>query len=212
MPKKDEENQPLKLLAQINFADVPHHLPHFPTTGILQFFIDPFDDVLGLDFEDGQSQKGFRVIFHEHIIEDKAQLIQDFSFITNKLEDFYFPVEKEMALTFTTNTEALSMNDFRTEKTYAPFYDDLLEDDDIADAFYDAYGGTGHKMGGYPFFTQTDPRAYGDYPDATILLLQVDSIGDHIMWGDVGVGNFFISEEALKRRDFSQVLYNWDCH
>jgi len=25
------------------------------------------------------------------------------------------------------------------------------------------------------------------------------------------VGNFFINREALKRRDFSRVLYNWDC-
>ena len=35
--------------------------------------------------------------------------------------------------------------------------------------------------------------------------------GDLIMWGDVGICNFFISPEALKRRDFSRVLYNWDC-
>ena len=32
-----------------------------------------------------------------------------------------------------------------------------------------------------------------------------------IMWGDVGVANFFIRLEDLKNRDFSNVLYNWDC-
>ena len=32
-----------------------------------------------------------------------------------------------------------------------------------------------------------------------------------IMWGDSGVGNFFISEEDLKNLNFENVLYNWDC-
>ena len=26
-----------------------------------------------------------------------------------------------------------------------------------------------------------------------------------------GVGNFFINREDLLRRDFSRILYNWDC-
>ncbi|MFP3813195.1 DUF1963 domain-containing protein, partial [Bacillus sp. SIMBA_005] len=81
-----------------------------------------------------------------------------------------------------------------------------------ADVLYDVLSGAGHKIGGYPFFTQDDPRAYGDYNDSTTLLLQIDSEGDHILWGDCGVGNFFITEEELKNKDFSQVVYNWDCH
>jgi uncharacterized protein YwqG len=32
-----------------------------------------------------------------------------------------------------------------------------------------------------------------------------------IMWGDVGVGNFFIDYNDLLKKDFSKVLYNWDC-
>ena len=35
--------------------------------------------------------------------------------------------------------------------------------------------------------------------------------GKDIMWGDVGVANFFIRPEDLKNKDFSKVLYNWDC-
>ena len=30
-----------------------------------------------------------------------------------------------------------------------------------------------------------------------------------VMWGNVGVGNFFINREKLKALDFSDVLYNW---
>ena len=34
---------------------------------------------------------------------------------------------------------------------------------------------------------------------------------DGILWGDAGVGNFFIDLEKLKQRDFSDVFYTWDC-
>ena len=123
----------------------------------------------------------------------------------------YFPVEKEMALTFETTYEPLSIDDFRSDDHYASILDSI-EDDALEDAFYETLTGDGHKIGGYPFFTQDDPRAYGDYQQSTVLLLQIDSVGDHIMWGDCGVGNFFITEEELQKKDFSKVLYNWDCH
>ncbi|WP_140916353.1 DUF1963 domain-containing protein, partial [Listeria monocytogenes] len=32
-----------------------------------------------------------------------------------------------------------------------------------------------------------------------------------IMWGDCGVGNFFINKQDLINRDFSNIMYNWDC-
>ena len=32
-----------------------------------------------------------------------------------------------------------------------------------------------------------------------------------LMWGDAGVGNFFIHPEDLRRRDFSRVAYTMDC-
>jgi uncharacterized protein YwqG len=48
------------------------------------------------------------------------------------------------------------------------------------------------------------------------LLLQIDSDGkggkDRVLWGDVGIGGFFINGEALRRGDFSRVLFNWDCY
>ncbi|GLC90316.1 YwqG family protein [Lysinibacillus piscis] len=205
------EGQPLKLLAQINFADVPRHVSNFPTEGILQFYIDA-DDILGMDFDNGQNQDGFRIIFHEHIIEDETQLQKDFTFVTAGREDIYFPVEKEMALSFETTYEPLTIDDFRSRELYADILEELEGNDALEDAFYDTFSGTGHKIGGYPFFTQEDPRAYGNYTDSTVLLLQIDSIGNDIMWGDVGVGNFFITEDELKRKDFSKVVYNWDCH
>lgn len=209
---KNMNGQPLKLLAQINFAEVPNHLPNFPEEGILQFYIDGYDDVLGMDFDNGQHQEGFRVIFHETITYDESQLVQDFSFVNIEDEEMYFPVDREMALSFKKGLEPLSIDDFRSNDKYGSILTSVEEDETLEDEFYDALTGDGHKIGGYPFFTQEDPRAYGDYTDSTILLLQVDSVGDDILWGDCGVGNFFITEEELKNKDFSKVLYNWDCH
>ena len=77
-----------------------------------------------------------------------------------------------------------------------------------------------HQMGGYPYFTQEDPRINaGELANLDVLLFQLDSEmlprkqggGDLVLWGDCGVCNFFINREALRRRDFSWVCYNWDC-
>lgn len=67
--------------------------------------------------------------------------------------------------------------------------------------------------GGWAYFTQGDPRD-DDAPKE--LLLQLDTYMDsdspvQLMWGDCGVGNFFISKEDLARLDFNRVLYTWDC-
>ena len=72
----------------------------------------------------------------------------------------------------------------------------------------------GHKIGGYPCFTQEDPRNIPKEDHHDILLLQIDTdnIGEReIMWGDSGVANFFISRENLKQRNFQDVIYTWDC-
>ena len=73
-----------------------------------------------------------------------------------------------------------------------------------------------HRMGGYPWFTQSDPRGENrDYEGLDTLLFQLDSDyqdeEDIVLWGDMGVGNFFIGTDALKQKDFSRVLYSWDC-
>ncbi|MBQ9182646.1 MAG: DUF1963 domain-containing protein, partial [Neisseriaceae bacterium] len=41
----------------------------------------------------------------------------------------------------------------------------------------------------------------------SVLLLQIES-DEGIMWGDCGVGNFFIRPDDLRKRDFSKVLFN----
>ena len=68
-------------------------------------------------------------------------------------------------------------------------------------------------MGGYPNFTQNDPRSYNkDQQNKTIMLMQIDSdLDNDIMWGDMGIANFFITPEDLAAENFDNVLYTWDC-
>lgn len=203
------DGTPLRLLAQINFAEMPVGLADFPTEGIVQFYIHPTDDCMGLNFDDGQKQKDFRVIYHEHLIEDESKLINDFSFAKQEDEDGPLDFDKNYGMTFKLDEEVMSMADYRFEEQVGID----MDNDDLIDAYFEEVEQQGHKIGGYPHFTQDDPRAYGKYKEQDILLFQLDSDDDfEIMWGDVGVGNFLISREDLKQRRFEQVLYNWDCY
>jgi len=86
-------------------------------------------------------------------------------------------------------------------------YDDYMRD---IRGMLDA---SGHRLGGYPGFTQQDPRLREDGgTDFDQLLLQLGSIADApLCWGDCGVGVFLIPSENLSRADFSRVFYTWDC-
>ena len=209
-----ESGDNLQLLAQINFAELPENT-QYPSSGLLQFFINPFDDLYGLNFEDQQKQDGFRIIFHENVTQDIAQLQQDFPI--SELEDLASPVVGQYTIKFTSAESVIGIHDFQFSEKIVDVYKTL--GDDEGEAFSEAYdeffASNGHHLGGYPFFTQSDPREYNDAIKPYVLLLQIDTDdneGMEIMWGDSGVGNFFIHPDDLKKGDFSKVLYNWDCY
>ena len=211
----DSQGKPMKLLAQINFSEMPR-LENFPESGILLFFISVSDDVYGLNFDDPCEQSSFCIKYFENVIENEDELVDDFSFV--KLEDeLAFPIGCESSLTPDTGSELVSASDFQFER-YAgkgawTFFEQFGDQEEtVFEEYSEMYGGFSHKIGGYAAFTQDDPRE-GDYPDHTVLLLQIDSDENiDAMWGDVGIANFFIRPDDLKNKDFSNVLYNWDCH
>ncbi|KMY55595.1 cytoplasmic protein [Bacillus sp. FJAT-27231] len=208
---KDEHGDYLSLLAQINFAEVPPIAP-FPEKGILQFYIAGEDDLLGMDFEDGTNQENFRILYHPDVTEEPSELVTDFSYMKPSEEGF-FPVEHEIKLSFELGEEPISEGDYRMEQLSFDLYGEASDGTELGEIYAEALGATGSKIGGYPFFTQEDPRSYREkYQNHQVLLLQVDTDTDlDIMWGDSGVGNFFITKEDLKNRNFANVLYNWDC-
>lgn len=206
----DKDGQYLYLLAQIDFAQVPP-LAGYPDKGLLQFYLSA-DDMYGLNFDKPTEQANFRVVYFE---DTTPAALDDFHFLDAQQRDSDFPVSRPMGLQFAPDKDYYSFCDFRFVNEEAegviadaePVKGQHLLEDELTKLYPEG----GHKIGGYAFFTQTDPReddpAYDDY----ILLLQVDSQLEDICWGDVGVGNFFIHRDDLERKDFSRVLYNWDC-
>lgn len=225
----DSEGKKMMLLAQINFTKADLQDQRLPEQGILQFFIAKEDDVYGMDWDEADSQKNFRVIYHEQI--DTSMTIEqvralDIPIATSEDNDFS-PVFKEAAVSITKATTYLGTEDYHFDAVFAEivkelygedikeqgFYSYLSEED--LDYVYDECSNAGHWILGYPYFTQSDPREYRENDDYSTLLFQMDSEmiehEDYVLWGDCGVANFFINDEALKKKDFSKVMYNWDC-
>ena len=231
---KDKKGRQFTLLAQINIEELPKNNIYPMKEGMLQFWILN-DDVLGLDY-DTHLGDGYKVIYYKEI--DKSVTEEEIltKYKPYEDEDSYFPIEGEFSLKFKLTegyfsdsndkfreivNEELKKFYFENKEKYQEIlkiyndeeilsywdiWDILEEDKNIGKKLFDG----GHKIGGYPNFTQSDIRD----EEYDILLLQIDSEStekNEIMWGDCGIANFFISEKDLKNLNFENVLYNWDC-
>ncbi|MCS1351489.1 YwqG family protein [Mechercharimyces sp. CAU 1602] len=215
----DEKGKPMKLLAQINFAEVPF-LEDFPQTGILQFYLSMRDDLYGCDFDDPCAQRNFRIMYHPEVITRITELTSDFPDPQMEQgEEYLFPLgeDDEMRMMFTATHGVLSYSDYRYDEFEEEYDLDRNKDGDennsLDEVYRSNFSGEGHKIGGYAFFTQTDPRMDEEERQKyDVLLFQLDSDSAfNVMWGDMGVGNFFITKEDLQQCNFANVMYNWDC-
>ena len=223
MPR-DSQGVQMKLVAQIDCAAVKG-LEDFPKQGLLQFFAAT-DDVTGLDFDNPTSGAGSKVIYYETI--DKTVTEEE---VLGKIEpmgeDAYFPIGGSYGITFSLAEEGMGISDYQYEELFVKAYNEQFKDHTISKIYdleetilneiCESQNEFGHKIGGYPAFTQADPRTYNTALQGyDTLLLQIDSEYDYekydIMWGDSGVCNFFIRSSDLKNLDFNDVLYNWDCY
>jgi uncharacterized protein YwqG len=203
----DKEGNPLQFLAQINWAEVPR-IEGFPESGLLQFFIDGDDMMMGLDRKNPTEQTGFKVIYHTDLKQKQADLMN----ILEKLPDSYSVFEKgckESIMHFKKWKRPISSTDFRFGTVF-PKMSNMVKDE--YRKFMSGIDETSHKIGGYANFTQEDIRSYKKELQDYVLLFQIDSDYENgICWGDAGVGNFFIKPNDLAKLDFTKVLYNWDC-
>lgn len=216
-PKEEEfptyDGKPMLMLAQLNFSKLPK-LEGYPSSGIMQFFV--------YDIEyDNIGYYNTKVIYHKDIVSQEDMLI-DIPRSTVKPDkklDEYPPIEgvyypstsiedsyinpaadewddrmlKALNKEFNENWESL----YRIPKN---IYDLVWKN--IPKDYY------GCRIGGHPYFTQSDPRDPGKHD---VLLVQLDSEAG-MMWGDCGVANFFTSKEALRSLNFeNKVLFTWDC-
>ena len=227
VPCDSSNHEQFALLAQINCAELPEN-NLYPKVGILQFWIGR-DDLMGLEDD-------YKVVYFENIDNTitKEEVLTKYKPLDPNNYDQYTPFDPtnaEFGLTFEKGISTITTADYRFEniiinaihelypdEEVARLYSDL--DEDVHEYLYTSVKGLKHAIGGYPNFTQYDPRSYnseeGEQSPYDIMLLQVESEWKkdndvEIIWGDCGVGNFFISEENLKNRNFEDVLYNWDC-
>jgi len=188
-------------------------LEGYPDSGYLQFYIAVEDnDVYGLDFDNQLSQANFRVLyFGENSVQDPQT---DFSFLAGIIHSDHSPVHKPQALSFSLQDDYLGIGEARSVEN-SRFVSLLKEkypnhERQFDEELWKNFSYSGNKIGGYAYFTQSDPRENSKEFKDHLLLFQMDSDQD-IMWGDVGVGNFLIDHNDLLKKDFSKVLYNWDC-
>ena len=221
----DSNGKKMFLLAQINFDQDKAESP-LPQSGMLQFFIGG-EEMYGLDLDHPTEQKDWRIVYHEKVDASvTAETVEAMGIPSNNGDDeevdspvfrscVFRLVKKETWLTpdnwerfdeltlevaedLFGETEAESANEVFGEDQYA-----LLEEE----YFYSENS----QLLGHPFFTQEDVREEGSRYNTLLFQLDSETVDDVVMWGDSGVGNFFINAEDLKRLDFSNVLYNWDC-
>ena len=229
----NESGKPLGMIAQINCAELPKN-ELYPKTGILQFWIDSGeeegDENWGFNANDIANQANIRVIYYPQAGE--ATPAGHPAVTAARSEDWpIYPPEAELALTFKKKHESLSdtsrefearfihrWNEKHPEQTINEVYeiDRLHDGENIA---YDLTDSTEyHKLGGYPSFVQSDPRENNpELEEYTVNLLTIaseeaknDGDGD-IMWGDMGTANWLITPQQLADRDFSKVLFEWNC-
>jgi uncharacterized protein YwqG len=148
----------------------------------------------------------------------------DYPFADCIFEHYYSPLkhkdvnnsQESLALQFGYDNAWVNPNDYQfdtffEEQKLQKFFDMSADDEKIFEWYCANIYENHHKIGGYGYFAQTDPREDSEqYKDHKVVLLHMIS-DDDICWGDCGVGNFLIRAEDLEKLDFSQVIYNYDC-
>ena len=207
-PPLDAGGKPMRQLAAICCEEFPG--VGLPERGLIRIFIAQ-DDMFGLDMADPTAQTGFRVLYDE-----------DFSHLTAGADpgpSDNFPVGGCYRMSIHSRVkQAMPPVDYRFEDKFGQFLEQMgaeYPDEEDLELMHEILSPEFHRIGGYAWFTQNDPRQEEKYRKYDTLLFQLDCMrwgGMSVEIGDEGVMNFFIPSENLKNRDFSDILYWWDCH
>lgn len=232
IPTNAEGNQ-LALLAQINCAQLPEN-NMYPSDGWLQVWCLE-DEMYGFWSDTIQPETNQKVLYipagtQGEPLERVVAMYQPY--VSEDCPVWFINEQGAiwgMRLSFTHGQQGITYSDGRfrdlfldrwnkryPEQAVENFYD---LPDEIFENVVDIHDGSdcAHQLGGYPYFTQYDPRYERDSTELTKyteVLFQIDSQFDtewDMCWGDAGVRNFFISREDLEALDFSDLLYNFDC-
>lgn len=203
----DEKGKAMFLLAQLNLESLPK-LEGFPEKGVLQFYAAGEH---GFNAKKGKSF-GFQALYFPDADAKSADLAaaKKGYGVLGTFADV--PVEHLFHLEGKEAEAPISPSDFAFDDVLSAKTRKKLEAEGLGKAYWEIAEPGGHKIGGYPYFTQEDPRTAKSLKtrDYSTLLFQMDS-ETGINWGDAGVANVFISPANLKKRDFSDLLFTFDC-
>ena len=235
IPTNNEGDQ-LTFLAQINCKELPEN-NIYPKEGIVQFWIYGGSQQLGADFVDFNSinnNKNKRVIYYptieEYYSEEEINSLYQPKGLDGKV---LTPLQNgaPFALSFKVEKQPITVMEYSFNSLFNSAWNEKfpslkIEEEwpELEELNIDVFNilekeltalASGTQIGGYGYFIQWDPRSDEYFDEYNVVLLQIDT--DYgadeytIMWGDGGIGNFFIQEDKLKQLDFSSVLYSWDC-
>ncbi len=202
----DDNGCPLLFIAQINLAEVPP-LEHYPTVGILQFFLTSVNaqDCTVRYFPNPDPSP------EEYISEADLLVLMEMGYPTRPLEHQH-PITRPGRLQFELKTAPPDVTDYHFERCFAN--DRPLLDDATVYRAYTRYTDPArcHKLGGYGRFVQVDPRSAlwrdpGFIEFEPILQLTSDTENFGCCWYDCQEICFFVHPEDLKQRDFSRIRY-----
>ena len=225
---RDENGDSLVLLAQINLDGLKRLNNsdgiELPQKGMLQFF-HAVNDLYGFDFDadtdcDLREKKGYKVIYHETV--DRSVTEEQIRSLniktTEDVDKDLTPILETRAIDLYIDKTSLGMSNYQWDKLFIQLLKEkfeIAEMQEEQEEEKEELGKYQHHMMGYADFTQFDPREGNKkLQKYDIVLLQIDSDyseDECVLWGDCGIGNFFINHEDLKNKNFNDVLYNWDC-
>ena len=206
----DSDGKRLEFVAQLDFRRLPR-LDGFPDTGVLRCFVGR-DELFGANW-DVPEQSGCRLLWHPGSMSG-GRLEPPHPLKPDEMSPFQGGRLRADGLALAA-TETYDLPDADSVEVDARLsrLGQRLGASDVQDRIYEMAEErqTGHCVGGYPMFTQPDFRRAGYYDDYDVLLLGLTS-DETIMWGDVGEAMFLMRQSDLDRRDFSRVIFYWDCY
>lgn len=207
-PPLDPEGKPMRQLAAIYCDEFPG--VGLPERGLIRIFIAE-NEMFGLDMDQPNVQSGFRVLYDE----DPSGLTPG----ADPGPSPDFPVKGRYRMSIHSRVrQAMPMGDYRFQDRFDAFLEEMgaeYPSEEDQELMAEILSPEFHRIGGYAWFTQSDPREDPRYAKYDTLLFQLDCMewGDmRVVIGDEGVMNFFIPADKLAAKDFSDVLYWWDCH
>ena len=212
----DSNGNPMSLLLQIRCRDI--NLPEFPDEGVLEIFVS--SSLTALPFE--CTVKLFPENLPFQILSPQPANKDDIIIVKNYPRGHKILVSHQPSY--------ISVWDFRFEYFLADALSEVLhvslpKNLDVSEFFPDvpdanevllnSFPSDCHiAIGGYPDFTQDDPRPSKKCPkNLTTCLFKLDSIYNMKLFniGDAGILCVFISDEDLASCNFSGAVAEWDC-